>query len=170
MTDDTLTPELLHLATEHGDPHVRDVCRRALTLIDPTAVPMPEADVALVADAMSGHLCSLLANRVAEQRGRRPRITARWIQDMGLLLRRGPKHVDSGPMDAETIAEMIDLIFTRLGEVNGRGFCWADQVRSPSALRDHWEQLEVALRRQPAPGPSTGEVVEAVRRLKALGL
>ena len=126
--------------------------------------------VELALDADLGDLCSYLQARVEHQRGRRPKVTSRWVKDMGLLLRRGPKHVEGVTLTAVEVREMIGATFELLADPGRDGFCWADQIRSPSALRDHWEQLEVALQRTGWSKPSADELADAVRALKAAGL
>ena len=89
-------------------------------------------------------LCELLADRVAALRhGARPAITARWLNDMRLLVERGPLHRDTPEAtDPRKIETTIRFIFDEMAEPEGRGaFCWADQIRSPHALRDHWYQM-----------------------------
>lgn len=159
-----LAARLRAVAAATTDDDVADVCLEAAAFIDGNDAG------ALVHDAETGELCAMLADRVAQQRGRRPKVTARWVKDMGLLLRRGPKHVESEELSAVAVAAMIDAVFDRLSSAGRDGFCWADQIRSPSALRDHWEQLEVALRRLPVARETDADVLDAVRRLKAAGL
>lgn len=94
-------------------------------------------------------LCRLLADRVQEhQEGKRPPITKAWERDMDLLLRRGPLHQDKPEaLPPDRVARAIEALFTVLAERGRDGFCWADQIRSPGALRDHWLQLATAVRR-----------------------
>lgn len=94
------------------------------------------------ADAVA--LCELLADRVAALRhGARPAVTARWLNDMRLLIERGPLHRDTPePTPPGKIRATVEFIFDEMAEPEGRGaFCWADQIRSPHALRDHWYQM-----------------------------
>jgi hypothetical protein len=116
-------------------------------------------------------LCEQLAEKVANQQdGRRPPITDRWRTDMRLLLERGPLHQDTPePVGAEKVGATIDYVFERLAEPQGRGgFCWAAQVRSPAALRDHWYQMADAARRLRAGqrGPTATAIDRAVARLR----
>jgi hypothetical protein len=89
-------------------------------------------------------LCEQLADRVASLRhGARPNVTERWLKDMRLLVERGPLHRDSPEAHPPgKIAATIDFVFAEMADPEGRGaFCWADQIRSPHALRDHWYQM-----------------------------
>lgn len=116
-------------------------------------------------------LCRLLANAVEVHRETRPKVGTRWLADMGLLLRRGPKGVEGPPPTPAAVAAMINGVFTILNEPDGKGFCWADQVRSPGALRDHWDQLSLALRRAPSPRRrDDAAIVSAVQALRDAGL
>lgn len=93
-------------------------------------------------------LCSLLADRIQSHAGDRPKITARWRRDMRLLVERGPFHVEPAePLSVEKVRSSIGFVFDRLADRGSDGFCWADQIRSPHALRDHWAQLRLAARR-----------------------
>lgn len=92
-------------------------------------------------------LCDLLADRIAQlQDGARPEITNRWRDQMRLLIERGPLHrAQPEPMTPEKIATTIGFIFDHMAEPEGRGtFCWADQIRSAHALRNHWDQMKRA--------------------------
>ena len=96
-------------------------------------------------------LCDYLAGRIAEfQDGARPPVTARWRQQMRLLVERGPLHRDRPePMSPAKVRATISFIFDRMAEPEGRGtFCWAAQIRSAHALRDHWDQMATAARTQ----------------------
>lgn len=113
-------------------------------------------------------LCDLLADRVAAQQdGRRPPVTDRWRKDMRLLLERGPLHQDT----PETVAPVrvehtIAYVFEHMAEPEGRsGFCWAAQIRSPQALRDHWHQMSDAAARARAArrGPSARAIDRVTR-------
>ena len=48
-----------------------------------------------------------------------------------------------GPPNPEQVRALMDYLFDHLNEANGKdGFCWADQIRSAAALREHWSQIE----------------------------
>jgi len=121
-------------------------------------------------EVQAGRLCRLLADAVETHRGTRPTIGARWTKDMGLLLRRGPKGVEGPPPSVEDVATMIDAVFSRLNQPDRKGFCWADQIRSASALRDHWDQLALAVKRTAPTAPTDDAVADAVRQMKGYGL
>ena len=118
-------------------------------------------------DAAAETLCLQLAAAVTAHRGSRPRVSTRWLADMGLLLRRGPTDTEDPPPTPTEVATVIDGTFARLAEPSPKGFCWADQVRSPGALRSHWSQLVLALRRS-APKRGTGDIVAAMNTLNSL--
>lgn len=96
-------------------------------------------------------LCELLADRVLAHRGGsgRPKITEKWRRDMRLLIERGPLRVDDvKSVEPERVRGAIEFVFEHLADPTGAdGFCWADQIRSPGALRDHWQQLRDAGKR-----------------------
>jgi len=118
-------------------------------------------------DAAAETLCLQLAAAVTAHRGSRPRVSTRWLADMGLLLRRGPTDTEDPPPTPTEVATVIDGTFARLAEPSPKGFCWADQVRSPGALRSHWSQLVLALRRS-APKRGTGDIVAAMNTWNSL--
>lgn len=122
----------------------------------PTSSAVADADIGAIVD----HCCTVLANAIERHRGGegRPTITARWRKDMSLLLRRGPLHVDDAqPLTVEKVCATIAVVFGELAVPDRRTkFCWADQVRSPAALRDHWQQMRDAHRRQAQPTQSKG--------------
>lgn len=96
-------------------------------------------------------LCEHLAERIGEfQHGARPPVTERWRRQMRLLVERGPLHrTVPEPMAPVKIRNTIDYVFDHMADPEGRGsFCWAAQVRSVHALRDHWDQMAVAARAQ----------------------
>lgn len=104
-------------------------------------------------------LCDRLASSI-EAHGRvgRPKVTATWSTDMRLLLERGELGVEGARgHPPEVVARAIDFTFSRLAERGADGFCWADQVRSPGALRRHWPELAKAkLRLEQGAGASKG--------------
>lgn len=118
-------------------------------------------------DSAAETLCLQLAAAVTAHRGSRPKVSTRWLTDMGLLLRRGPTDTEDPPPTPTEVATVIDGTFTRLAEPSPKGFCWADQVRSPGALRGHWSQLVLALRRS-APKRGTGDIVAAMNTWNSL--
>lgn len=99
------------------------------------------ADLALDAQ----RLCDLLADCVQAQRRNRPKVTAVWLRDMSTFIRLGPAGVDKPTNWTPTrIEKGIRRIFSELTEPAGSSdFCWANQVRSPRALRKHWESIAV---------------------------
>jgi hypothetical protein len=120
-------------------------------------------------------LCSMLADKIQQHRGEgspRPAITERWRKDMRLLVERGPLHVERPtPIPMERVVGAMKVVFGELNEPEGRrAFCWADQIRSPAALRDHWLQIADAAKRarQRRAGP-TATMIErhAVRERRA---
>lgn len=117
--------------------------------------PSPTApvrgEVEAVAHPEAEALCRHLAAAVALHRddpGSEPAVSTKWRKDMRLLLERGPlRRAKPEPLPPERVRAAIDFVFTRLAERGRDGFCWADQIRSPQALREHWDQLLDAGRR-----------------------
>src|SRR5262245_9528832 len=136
--------------------------------VEPPVEPSVENTSSLGADEVT-ELCDQLAERVAtQQSGRRPVITDRWRKDMRLLLERGPLHQDTPEaLTAEKVATTIGYVFDHLSDPQGSsGFCWAAQIRSPAALRDHWHQMANAAQRlrQAQRGASASAIDRAVAR------
>jgi hypothetical protein len=107
-----------------------------------------ESRSALQDNAQVQTIADHLAGRVEKHRGgtRRPKITAKWLRDIDLLLRRGT--LDTDPPATPTAADVIrwiDGVFTLLADPGPSGFCWADQVQSPAKLRTHWARVGVEL-------------------------
>lgn len=103
-----------------------------------------------VAKAPSGYvseevetLCTLLAQVVGKHMGNEPKINKTWREDMDLMLRLGAKNwATAKPVAASDIRDWMAVVFTCLNKPTGSGsFCWADQVRSPGAIRKHWDQV-----------------------------
>jgi hypothetical protein len=94
---------------------------------------------------------------------------------MRLLIERGPLGQSTPtPLEPERIGRAIQFLFERMADSNGRGFCWADQVRSPHALREHWHQISTAAKKLDRPTvngrrPPTAEAAEALAR-EVMGL
>lgn len=98
----------------------------------------------------ANRLCNLLATNIEEHRGKAPKITSAWKRDMDLLIRRGPvAWAAPEAIPPGIIAAAIKGIFTKLTVHSNSGFCWADQIRSPSNLRAKWDVLVVELRDKP---------------------
>lgn len=94
-------------------------------------------------------LCALLADAIdAHGKVGRPKITAAWRRDMRLLRERGELGIEGARgHPPEVIERAIGFTFERLANPGADGFCWADQVRSPGALRRHWPKLAEAKRK-----------------------
>lgn len=116
-------------------------------------------------------LCVRLADAVERQRGTRPTITAVWSKDMDRLMRLGPGGVAGRSLTADEVATMIDAVFSRLAVPSPTGFCWADQVRSPAALRRHWDQCRLVLKRAAGGGGqlTADEINEAALLFRRAG-
>lgn len=118
----------------------------------PSAPASPPADPALFeVPTVVDELCTELATAVGKfADAPPPAVTKRWRNDMRLLLERGPLHQqDPAPTSPELVRQCLQVVFTELAEPEGRGgFCWAAQIRSPHALRDHWHQMRVKARQQ----------------------
>jgi hypothetical protein len=119
-------------------------------------------------------LCEFLQRGVEHHRGVKPKMTAQWPKDMDLLMRLGPlSWAKPAAIAEDDVRCVIRGIFTRLNLQNGGGFCWADQIRSPTNLRKHWDELVLALEerpRQPTAGANdTGFLLGKVRDKHAAG-
>ena len=89
-------------------------------------------------------LCTVLADAVEAHRGgERPKVSAQWLKDMDLLIRRGPLGLaEPEQLGAGKVQGAIAFVFSELASPQGgNGFCWADQVRSPGALRRHYSRI-----------------------------
>lgn len=76
---------------------------------------------------------------------------------MRLLLERGPLRCDNPtPQSPDVVERGIAFVFDQLADPGNDGFCWADQIRSASALRDHWLQLVDAAAKAKRRGRSRG--------------
>lgn len=135
--------------------------------------PEEGGDASLVATdstkAEARRLCELLACLVFEQRGGsdKPKVSERWVKDMDLLLRRGPLGIESATaMSAEKVEASIRFVFENLATPSRDGFCWADQIRSPGALREKWAKLRDAARR--LEGGRVGRGTAAVERAERI--
>ena len=96
-------------------------------------------------------LCRQLSEAIGsylEDPKKAPPITKRWLTDMRLLVERGPLHRNKPEAIApERVTHAIEFVFGHMADPGRDGFCWAAQIRSPGALRDHWDQLLDAARR-----------------------
>ena len=138
--DDTLTPE------KPVEEPAGTTPTQALALIPSKVSP---EDVSA--------LCETLQQAVTRSHptGRQPTITAAWIKAMGTLLNTGIAGCAGPPPTRSEIETMIEAIFTRLSTRNSGGFCWADQIRSPGALRRHWDACERELANKQVRGAAT---------------
>lgn len=132
-----------------------NVQERAAALRDSarTQDPRPDdSDSASSSDTVdddAARLCERLADAIESHRGGedRPAVTDRWHNDMRLLLTRGPKELAKPePVSTERVERGIAYTFRALSTPGPDGFCWANQVRSPAALRKHWTKIRDAAR------------------------
>lgn len=152
-TDDGNSGPITSTNTKNDDPKTCNVDRNQspLTTTDtvetPTTVKPAAAALATLPKSVNQddvkHLCLHLRERIGELHpGRgKPKITAAWVKAMGTLLNSGVKGWEGQPPTPNEVAEMIDLVFTHLNTPNNSGFCWANQVQSPDALRRHWMRM-----------------------------
>jgi hypothetical protein len=137
----------------------------------PSSLPVPSRPVPKGVNPVDvERLCQRLALRVARHRGTAPKITPAWSADMGTLLNSGAAGWDGPPPTPEQVAGVIDAVFDRLNVRSSRGFCWADQVRSPQGLRGKWEQLTFALREHQQAHPEAADVLAAMDMLDKMGV
>jgi hypothetical protein len=86
-------------------------------------------------------LCEHLADRIEAHRGKRPKVTTKWLKDMQLLVRRGdPTWARPEGVPPAKIRALVDFTFDNC-EKSQSGFCWADQVQAPGGLRAKWEKI-----------------------------
>jgi len=109
-------------------------------------------------------MCDMLARAIESEHGFTPKVTdTQWVRPMDLLLRRGATEwADPKPIDRERVEMMIGYVYTYGTE--GDRFRWADQIKSPMALRRHWEKLRVWANREHqarAKGATQGSISEA---------
>ncbi len=147
VTPDILSANPGHLAPQYQKNPIRT--QENKTTVDDESTTLP----AVIDDDPISDLCEHLAERIATHSNTGPlRVTTRWRTDMRLLVERGPlKRAQPEPLGIDKVRRSIDFIFDRLADNDRNGFCWANQIRSPHALRDHWDQLAVAARRTQQP-------------------
>lgn len=139
--------------------HTDQYQRGLPTQVDDSTSSTTQVEVVDRADVED--LCRHLADRIEgyHPERARPKVTDKWRRDMRLLVDRGPLGVDDPrPVPPAKVRSSIDVVFDDLAEPTGRGgFCWAAQIRSPGALRDHWSQLSEAWHRARTQPMSTRE-------------
>ena len=91
-------------------------------------------------------LCEYLSQRIGKYRGglsKRPKVTAGWIKDMDLLLRRGALGLaEPRPVSAAVVRRAIAYVFDELAEPEGpKRFCWAANIQCPQKLREKWPSI-----------------------------
>ena len=83
------------------------------------------------------NLCKGMADEIEKMTGKRPKITAKWINDMRLLLEYGPTDWDSKvKVPRGEVASMIRWVY--------RDEFWRKNVLSPAKLRLQWTKLLLA--------------------------
>lgn len=128
-------------------PPVADTAAAAEAAADTSEVGLPVKGADPLTDerfATARELCELIADRYAthSMAPARRKVTKTDVQQMDLLLRRGPADLEGdNPIPAEKIRGLLDLVFTRGAVPSGKGFCWADQIRSGSGLREKWSTV-----------------------------
>ena len=136
-----------------------------------SSLPVPSRPVPKGVDPADVEgLCQHLAARVARHRGTAPKVTPAWQADMGTLLNSGASGWDGPPPTPDQVLTVVDAVFDRLNVRSTRGFCWADQVRSPQGLRGKWEQLTFALREHQQAHPEAADVLAAMDMLDKMGV
>lgn len=112
-----------------------------------------EPSTTVNSDPEIDRLCEVLADAV-ESHGKvgRPKVTDGWRIDMRRLVERGPTDLASPErIEPERVERAIDVLFSTLAKPTPSGFCWADQVRSPGALRKHWTKIRATAKAQSRP-------------------
>lgn len=144
------------------DPQTQDLNRDATEPVVTESTPSAVDDVSDV-----DRLCAILASLVAIHRDAKPPpVTASWRRDMRLLLERGPLGQDEPErLTPDHVERAMRYTFDRLAVRGGDGFCWADQVQSPGALRRHYHRIRLARRAQQQTANSKGtQTVDRVAR------
>jgi DNA-binding MarR family transcriptional regulator len=109
-------------------------------------------------------LSKYFAHRAGKHRGKDLKVSPSWHRDMDLLHRRGdPSLANPEEVPVANIKQGIDYLFDRLAIPNGGGFCWADVIRSPASLREHWEQLRAEHRKTNGHRTSPGQVASVAQ-------
>jgi len=136
---------------------------------NPQGSSLSPAEPATTHDPMDLHLTELLIDRFAAHAGTpAQKITGRMGDDMRLLRQRGPTTwAKPAALKPEVVAEMIETVFDGLATRSNSGFCWADQVRSPGALRRHWDKLAQAASTR---SPNTERLARGMAITRRLGL
>lgn len=133
-----------------GDEGVAAPVATDLEPVDPESENLKASTTQSVAEtAPVDALCDQLATAIECHRGgkSRPKVSAAWKRDMRLLVERGELGVEGAKgHPPEVIARAVAFVFERLADPGRDGFCWADQVQSPGALRRHWPKLADAKR------------------------
>jgi hypothetical protein len=108
--------------------------------------PLVEADAPTTLDLGPDiSLCEHLARRIATHaESPTPRVTPAWLKAMRLLRESGPPDWPNAPIPVPTIHSAIDFVFDELSEPGPSGFCWANQIQSPTSLRAKWPKLALA--------------------------
>lgn len=109
--------------------------------------------------AAAASLCDFLQRGIAHHTGGEPpKIYVAWCTEMSRLLRLGPTSWEKErPIPEEEVRTVIRGVFTKLNVLSNSGFCWADQIRSPSNLRKHWDELILALKDRPKQQGTSGD-------------
>lgn len=135
-----------------------------------TAAPPPAGGVLFDIPTEVEALCTELADAIARYRGTdgaRPTVTANWRRDMRLLLAHGPLGTAKSSVEPSNVRGCLAVVFTELADPDASGFCWANVVDSPLALRRHWWKIRDKARAQRL--QATGGKMAAVARQVAGG-
>jgi hypothetical protein len=113
-------------------------------------------------------LCIQLQQAIASHQpsGGKPKVTVAWVRAMGTLLNSGAKGWEDHKITEPEVSAMIEFVFSQLNKPDN-GFCWANQVRSPDALRRHWMKMEQESKTR-TPQVANGTVTENVGKLKEM--
>jgi hypothetical protein len=128
-------------------------------------------------DPTISSLSALLVSEIERFAGYRPKITKTWTKELGDLLRLGPRGREKPePLTPERVERCIRYVFTHLATPgkpsNGHavGFCWAGVIKSPGALREHWNAIASQARQaRQSKRPVTDDGYEVDERARALG-
>ena len=106
-----------------------------LDLLSETAEAVPDPD------PIDVDLCQHLADRYEQTHGTKLKQSTAWLNDMRLLRERGPTCWDKpAPLDPDKIRRLANWALD--------DEFWSGNIRSPGALRKHWEKLRTSANSQ----------------------
>lgn len=134
----------------HTDGETSRTRTRVSTDVDTHVVRTP--DQPSTVEPIDTELSEHLRDRIQGHTGNRLKIGKAWPTDMSRLRRLGPTELEGdNPKTPNEIRSAIDFVFDHLTTPNAGGFCWANNIHSPSKLREKWLKLETAYQEHQTP-------------------